>query len=59
MARLFKNYPVTGSTPQVSTFAPLLYILYANDISEMFKYIKFKMYADVWLYILVIQVVKN
>ena len=26
--------------------APLLYILYANDTSKIFQYIKIKMYAD-------------
>ena len=45
-ATLPKNYPVISSTPQGSKLAPLLYILYANDISKMFKYIKIKMYAD-------------
>ena len=45
-ATLSKNYPVISSTPQGSKLAPLLYILYANDISKMFKYIKIKMYAD-------------
>ena len=45
-ATLSKNYPVISSTPQGSKLAPLLYVLYANDISTMFKYIKIKMYAD-------------
>ena len=45
-ATLSKNYPVISSTPQGSKLAPPLYILYANDISKMFKYIKIKMYAD-------------
>ena len=45
-ATLSKNYPAISSTPQGSKFAPLLYILYANDISKMFKYIKIKIYAD-------------
>ena len=50
-AILSKNYPVISSTPQGSKLAPLLYILYANDISKMFKYIKIKMYAnDVTIY---------
>ena len=44
MATLFKNYPVSSSTPQGSKLAPLSYILCAHDISKMFKYIK--MYAD-------------
>ena len=43
---LSKKYPVISSTPQGSKLAPLLYILYANDISKVFKYIKIKMYAD-------------
>ena len=45
-AILSKNYPVISSTLQGSKLAPLLYILYANDISKMFKYIKIKMHAD-------------
>ena len=46
MATLSKNYSVISSTPQGSKLAPLLYILFAIDISKMFKYIKIKMYTD-------------
>ena len=46
MAILSKNYPVISSAPQGFKLAPLLYILYANDISKMFRYIKIKIYAD-------------
>ena len=45
-ATLSENNPVISSTPQGSKLAPLLYILYANDIYKMFKYIKIKMFAD-------------
>ena len=40
MATLPKNYPVISSTPQGSKLALLLCILYANDISKTFNYIK-------------------
>ena len=32
--------------PQGSTLAPLLYILYANNIVKIFKFAKVKIYAD-------------
>ena len=41
-----KEYIVTSSVPQDSKLAPLLYILYANDIVKIFKFSKAKMYAD-------------
>ena len=41
-ATLSKNYPVISSTPQGSKLAPLLYILYANDISKCLNILKLK-----------------
>ena len=38
--------PVISSVPQGSKLGPLLYILYANDIMQNFKFAKVKMYAD-------------
>ena len=52
---LYKSYPVISSTTQGSKLAPLLYILYANDKSKMFKYVKIKMYADdVTIYVIAV-----
>ena len=42
----FKWFLVNSSVPQWSKLEPLLYILYANDLVEIFKYAKVKMYAD-------------
>jgi hypothetical protein len=41
-----KSFNVTSSVPQGSKLAPLLYILFTNDISDIFKVAKIKMYAD-------------
>ena len=41
-ATLSKNYTVISSTPQGSKLAPLLYILYANDISKCLNILKLK-----------------
>ena len=38
--------PVISSVPQGSKLGLLLYILYANDIMQNFKFAKVKMYAD-------------
>ena len=38
--------PVISSVSQGSKLGPLLYILYANDIMQNFKFAKVKMYAD-------------
>jgi hypothetical protein len=40
------KFPVVSSVPQGSKLGPLFYILYANDLSKIFKYAKLKMYAD-------------
>ena len=41
-----KFYNVTSSVPQGNKLDPLLYIIYANDIADLFKFAKIKMYAD-------------
>ena len=41
-----KSLPVISSVPQGSKLGFLLYILYANDITQNFKFAKVKMYAD-------------
>ena len=41
-----KSLPVISSVPQGSKLWPLLYILYANDIMQDFKFSKVKMYVD-------------
>ncbi len=41
-----KEYNITSSVPQGSKLAPLLYILYANDIAKIFTFAKVKMYTD-------------
>ena len=39
-------FPVINSVPQGSKTGPLFYILYANDLANIFKFAKLKMYAD-------------
>ena len=39
-------FPVISSVPQGSKTGPLFYILYANDLADIFKFAKLKMYAD-------------
>ena len=39
-------FPVISSVPQGSKTGPLFYILYANDLANIFKFAKLKMYAD-------------
>ena len=41
-----KSLPVISSVPQGSKLRPLLYIFYATDIMQNFKFAKVKMYAD-------------
>ena len=48
--------PVISSVLQGSKLGPLLYIFYANDIMQNFKFAKVKMYAD---YLTVYAVVNN
>ena len=43
---LSKPLPVISSVPHGSKLGLLLYILYANDILQNFKFAKVKMYAD-------------
>ena len=39
-------FPTTSSVPQGSILGPLMYIIFANDIAELFTFAKVKMYAD-------------
>ena len=39
-------YDVASYVPQRSKLGPLLYIIYANDITDLNKFAKIKMYAD-------------
>jgi hypothetical protein len=39
-------FNVTSSVPQGSKLGPLFYIIYANDIVDLFKFAKITMYAD-------------
>ncbi len=41
-----KSYDIPSSVPQGSKLGPLMFLLYVNDISDLFKYAKIKMYAD-------------
>ena len=41
-----KEYIVISCVPQGSKLAPIVYILYANDIAKICKFTKVKMYAD-------------
>ena len=41
-----KEYIVTSSVPQSLKLAPLLYILYTNDIAKKIKFTKVKIYVD-------------
>jgi hypothetical protein len=40
------TYNVESSVPQGSRLGPLMYILYANDLSDLFTFAKVIMYAD-------------
>ena len=43
----FSNlFDVTSLEPQGIKLGPLLYIIYANDIADIFKFANIKMYAD-------------
>ena len=43
----FSNFfNVTSSVPKGSKLDPLLYIIYANDIADIFKFASIEMYAD-------------
>ena len=41
-----KFYNITSSVPQGSKLGPLLYIIYANDIADVFNFANIKMFAD-------------
>ena len=43
----FSNlFDITNSVPQGNKLSPLLYIIYANDIADIFKFANIKIYAD-------------
>ena len=39
-------FNITSSVPLGSILGPLMYIIFANDIAELFTFAKVKMYAD-------------
>ena len=41
-----QSFNITSSVPQESILGPLMYIICANDIAELFTFAKVKMYAD-------------
>ena len=41
-----QSFNITSSVPQGSILGPLMYIIFANDIAELFTFAKVKMYAD-------------
>ena len=41
-----QSFNITSSVPQGSILGPLMYIIFANDIAELFTFAKVKIYAD-------------